>query len=367
MPPNNRTLLSMVVSGLLITLSNTAYAQDPLGKGYQFEGNGKRDFPCGQPTYRTDKLPDIEWPQIKAAATAAGQQLKRARKDWSNGDTHVSAEQITSTLQWLKNGAETEIPLAVIALHGEDGCSNTQFTGYFTPRMDVKTVADAEYRYPFYRKPERWPDGAKLTRGQIDIEKKLSGQGLELAYSNSLLENYFAHVQGSVRVRYLDSQQEKTLAYGGKNGFSYQSLGRYLVQNNHISAKAISMDSIRAFFSANPDKTAELLAINNSYTFFRAVDDGPFAASGAQVTPMATAAVDPHYIPYGAVLLAEVPTIDDQNQVTGYRWQLLVAQDRGAAIKGPGHIDIYMGTGEQAREKAARLHHYGRLWWLLVE
>jgi peptidoglycan lytic transglycosylase A len=340
---------------------------DQLGKGYEFDGNGKRKFPCEQPLYQTVNLPTTLWEGLKSAQDAASHELKVIQKDWQNTDYAISAKTLKQTLLWLQRGAVDDQTIIATLIHGEDGCTNTHFTGYFTPVLDVKTDPDEHFRFPLYRLPEKWPSGKKLTRRQIDIDKDLDNQGLELGYSASLLDNYFVHVQGSVKVRYVDTGKQIMLAYGGKNGFSYKSLGRYLVENGYISAKEISLNSIRRFFDKHPDKLSSLLSINDSYTFFRPVNEGPFASSGAQVTAFATAAVDKKYIPYGAVLLAEIPQINQEGNIVGYQWRLLMAQDSGAAIKGPGHVDIYMGTGELAKEKASALHHYGRLYWLRIE
>ena len=75
-------------------------------------------------------------------------------------------------------------------------------------------------------------------------------------------------------------------------------------------------------------------------------------------------AVDKRFIPLGSCLLARVPIIE-RNKVTHHEYRLLLAQDIGGAIKGPGRIDLYTGIGEQARRKASALHHYGNLWLLL--
>ena len=32
---------------------------------------------------------------------------------------------------------------------------------------------------------------------------------------------------------------------------------------------------------------------------------------------------------------------------------------------GAGHVDLYMGIGEEAKRKSSALHHYGEIWLLL--
>lgn len=43
----------------------------------------------------------------------------------------------------------------------------------------------------------------------------------------------------------------------------------------------------------------------------------------------------------------------------------MLAQDVGGAIRGNGHVDVYCGVGEEGKQKAMALHHYGQLWLLL--
>lgn len=98
---------------------------------------------------------------------------------------------------------------------------------------------------------------------------------------------------------------------------------------------------------------------------FDKVKTGPKGTLSTEVAPEVSIAVDPSIIPLGSVLLAEIPLINDQGAFVGHDYRLLIAQDTGGAIKGPGHVDLFMGTGPEAQAKASHLHHYGRLWLLL--
>lgn len=41
--------------------------------------------------------------------------------------------------------------------------------------------------------------------------------------------------------------------------------------------------------------------------------------------------------------------------------------DTGSALKGPGRVDIFMGTGEDARVKASSVYATGELYYLFLE
>ena len=351
-----------------------------MGHGYDFEGNGKRERPCFSEVYTRDGQ---TLPPASIAIQTDGHLLKQAlqrqltplkkhrNKVWRKADLRTSgAQQLRQTRSLL----ELKTPLKVkdlerytpYLIQGEDGCGNTQFTGYFSPALQVKAKPDAVYKYPLYKAPSRWPGGKPLTRAEI-IAGKLAGRGLELAYSKSLLDNYFLQVQGSGLAEYVDTGERVTLQFGGQNGMAYRSLGRYLVEKGHVPAEAISLDAIRDFFEKHPEKMVDYLNINPSFVFFTKRKQGPTGSLSTEVVPDVSIAVDPAFIPLGSVLLAEVPLLDEQGQFVKHELRLLVAQDTGGAIRGTGHVDIYMGAGQKAQNKASRLHHYGRLWLLLPQ
>jgi membrane-bound lytic murein transglycosylase A len=82
-------------------------------------------------------------------------------------------------------------------------------------------------------------------------------------------------------------------------------------------------------------------------------------------------ATDPLFFPKGALAFLETkkPRLDTQGQVLGWeplqRWAL--NQDTGGAIKGPGRVDLFCGTGEAAEWTAGRMKHPGRLYFFLLK
>ena len=88
-------------------------------------------------------------------------------------------------------------------------------------------------------------------------------------------------------------------------------------------------------------------------------------AANVPLTPLYSAAVDPSVIPLGSILLAQVPKLDAYGNLMGHEFRLLLAQDKGGAIKGAGHIDWYQGIGEEAHFHAGQLKHFGKVWLLL--
>ncbi len=367
------SLCLLIISGSLPPLSA---APEATGKGYEFEGNGKRDFDCTQTVYTPDSPPAGQMslgPQKRALEWALRQQKPRLAKaaPWSSEGLNLSASQLKHVAKQV-----TALPepftmqdlnrhLQAYLIQGEDGCGNTHFTAYFAPLIQVKAKADAQFKYPLYRKPDSWPGGSPLSRQQIDGDKALAGLGLEIGYAESLLDIFLLQVQGSGVAEFIDTGEKVTFQYSGQNGLKYASLGRYLVEQNYVPADKISLNAIREFFDAQPEKLETFLYVNPSYTFFTKVKAGPKGTLNTEVVPRVSIAVDPKFIPLGSVLLAEIPKLNDQGEFLGHQFTLLVAQDTGGAIKGPGHVDLYMGEGLKAQKLASNMHHYGRIWLLL--
>ena len=81
---------------------------------------------------------------------------------------------------------------------------------------------------------------------------------------------------------------------------------------------------------------------NKSFVFFRELTGpGPLGAMGVPVTPEATVAADPKFIPMGAPVLLSL----DRAEPNG----IWIAQDTGGAIKGANRFDSFWGAGARAR------------------
>lgn len=289
-------------------------------------------------------------------------------KTYQLDNTSVSVDQLKTVSQeiqhWLTN-PQYFPKLEALQLAGQDQRGNVQITGYYVPVLKVRRQPDDVYRYPLYRKPKtRDANGRLPTREQIDFEGALKGQGLEIAYSDSLVDNFFLQVQGSGVVEFKDGKRE-LLSWGGVNGRAYRSLGKELIERGEIDKAHISSQSIRQWLKDHPDRVREILSTNKSYLFFSEGQSEPIGAANVPLTPLYSVAVDPAVIPLGSILLGELPKLDQKGNLIGHEYHLLLAQDKGGAIKGPGHIDWYQGIGKEAQVHAGQLKHFGKVWLLL--
>lgn len=382
-------VLSLLLVSLLTSFtalhaqSKKNYQSLPLGHGYEFVGNGKSPTaPTLSKVYTKIPIADntcsdlaiMQWsslPDLTQAIEVIQKYLQKKNPAHSRqvGNLKVTNQQLVNVAKKLtdwKNGGNAlsfcEL-FDTYQLKGEDDKGHVHFTSYYTPLLQASRKKDAYYKYPIYRKPASW-GGKRPTRKAIDQYGALAGKGLELAWTSSLLDNYFINVQGSGYVEFQDGQR-KLLIFKGQNGYGYTSIGKYLVAQGHVAPDKISLQAIRDWFAIYPDSLHTILNKNRSYAFFEFSNKQPTGATATPLVQDHSIAVDPRYIPYGAVLLARVPILDATGQFTHHEWRLLFAQDKGGAIKGTGHIDLYAGAGLPAERKAGALHHYGNLFILL--
>lgn len=320
----------------------------------------KESLPPGLPFPEADFQDGLQQ-QITYLNRISDKQYFLNNTQTSTEDLKIVANEINN---WLQNPTQ-QPQLVAHQLAGQDSRGNVQITGYYVPILPVRHLPDDIYRYPLYRKPtQRNENGRFPSREEIDFENALAGKGLEIAYSSDLIDNFFLHVQGSGVVEYENGEQ-KLLSWGGVNGHAYRSIGKELIERDEIDRANISAQSIRQWLTNNPDKVQEILSANPSYLFFSEGPRTPVGAANVPLTPLYSAAVDPKVIPLGSILLAQVPKLDSYGNLVGHEFRLLLAQDKGGAIKGSGHIDWYQGIGEKAHVHAGHLKHFGKVWLLL--
>ena len=272
-------------------------------------------------------------------------------------------------------------PFFAVAGEGAEGL----FTGYFEPELRGSRYRSASYTVPVYRRPPelvlvdlgQFRDSLKGERiaGRVvsgrlrpfadraAIDKgALANRQLEVAWVNDPIALFFMHIQGSGRIA-LDDGSVLRIGYDGHNGHNYVAIGRALVAEGALSREDVSLQSIRAWLSANPDRAAEVMSINPSYIFFREIQGpGPVGAMGVTLTPGHSIAIDRRFVPLGAPvwLDAEAP-LDPTQRLR----RLMVAQDTGGAIRGPIRGDVFWGRGKEAEERAGKMKSVGRYWLLL--
>ncbi|MGB0670213.1 MAG: murein transglycosylase A [Rhodospirillales bacterium] len=254
------------------------------------------------------------------------------------------------------------------------------FTGYFEPELRGSRKAHGPYRTPLYQTPAGfvtvdlglfsadWKgrtlngrlQGNQLfplpSRAEI-VAGALANQGLELVWVDDPVDAFFLQIQGSGRVA-LAEGGEMRLGYAAKNGHPYRAVGRDLIAWGEVAKEDMSLQAIRDWMAAHPERQDDLMNRNPSYVFFRELKDaGPLGAQGVALTPEASLAVDPRFIPYGAPLWLE--TTDPLRPETPLN-RLVIAQDTGGAIRGVVRGDLFWGAGDRAARAAGAMKQPGR-------
>ncbi|CUB04650.1 3D domain/MltA specific insert domain [Marinomonas fungiae] len=357
---------------LLPLLILSACSTREIDSSNDFPNNGRdKEAPKREQLYLGERLPP-GFPYPDATFVNGIQQqiryLDRIKpQNYDLDNIQVSRDDLRATAEEIRTWIDHPTYWPQLSAHqiaGMDQRGNVQITGYYVPIMSVRHQPDEIYKYPLYRKPNL-PKGTPLpSREQIDFEGALDGQGLEIAYTSSLVDNFFLHVQGSGMVEFEDGER-RLLSWGGVNGHAYRSIGKILIERDEIPRAEMSAQAIREWLAAHPEQMREVMSTNPSYLFFSEGLTQPVGAANVPLTPLYSVAVDPKVIPLGSILLGEVPKLNAQGELVGHEFRLLLAQDKGGAIKGPGHIDWYQGIGEEAHFHAGQLKHFGRVWLLL--
>lgn len=248
-------------------------------------------------------------------------------------------------------------------------------TGYYEPEISGCRTPRPGCAVPVYRKPadllEANPATGERGRGRLDeaghyvpyhdraaIEDgAIAGRGLELAWAADPVDLFFLQIQGSGRLLLPDGSVMR-IGYAGQNGRGYVAIGR-LLRERGLVQPPVSMQRIREWIAVNPEAGRALMRENPSYVFFQELTGpGPLGALGRPVTPHASVAADPQFVPLGApVLLAGM----DNPRADG----LWIAQDIGGAIRGANRVDTFWGAGAEAAAIAGGMQARGRAWLLL--
>ena len=249
-------------------------------------------------------------------------------------------------------------------------------TGYYEPEIAASRVRAPGYDTPVYALPTDLvrctrPDGIEgrgridpltgicgpyFTRAEIE-DGALANRGLELAWAADPVALFFLEVQGSGRLRLPDGSVMR-IGYAGQNGQAYTGIGRLLRERGLLPPGGASMQGIVAWIAAHPVEGKALMRENASYVFFKELTGpGPLGALNVPVTPRASVAADPAFVPLGAPVYLAL----DRPEASG----LWVAQDTGGAIKGANRVDTFWGAGPDAERIAGGMAASGSAWVLV--
>ncbi|MDF2116944.1 MltA domain-containing protein [Roseiarcaceae bacterium H3SJ34-1] len=253
-------------------------------------------------------------------------------------------------------------------------------TGYYEPEVAGSLWRTPEFSEPILSLPDdiayastNAADAPAIlpTRGEID-GGALNGRAKPVVFVRDGIEAFMIQVQGSARIRLSDGTLVR-LAYAGRNGHPYTSIGKALVDEGQILMGDMSLNRLKAWVR---DKGQEadaagrrLMQRNRSYVFFKrsdtlSPDQGPVGAEGVELTPLRSIAVDRTLWAYGLPFWIDADLPAAEGGTAPLR-RLMIAQDTGTAIVGAARADIFYGTGDEAGIAAGNIRHRGTLTVLL--
>jgi membrane-bound lytic murein transglycosylase A len=282
----------------------------------------------------------------------------------------------------LNSGSPAELQAAVkrefvfYKSVGRDNQGTVLFTGYYEPIYAASRTPSAEYRYPLYKLPanfQRWktphPTRAEL-EGEDGLGTKGRLRGGELVWLRDRLEAFLVQVEGSARLQLPDGRQ-MTVGYAGKTDYPYVSIGRELAKDGKLPLEGLTLEVLINYFRANPAELSQYLPRNQNFVFFKETYGAPAGGSiGVPVTAERSIATDKSIMPPGALALinAPIPLANATGQLEARMLNRYVLdQDTGSAIRGAGRVDIYMGTGPKAGDRAGMINGTGELYYLLLK
>jgi len=277
--------------------------------------------------------------------------------------------QVSRTAKDLQQAVNREFD--VYQSVGRDRKGTVQFTGYYEAVYKASRTRTDEFQYPLYKLPSDFAQwrSPHPTRAMLEGSKQLAGS--EIAWLSDRFQAFLVHVQGSARLQ-LKGGEVLTVGYAGKTDQPYRSVGAELVRDGKIRLEDVDLQALIDYFRANPQETLMYLNRNPSFVFFRETSGQPATGSiGVPVSPERSIATDKKIFPSGGIALVRTQ-VPFENPMTGKLelrnvQRFVLDQDTGGAIRGAGRVDIFMGTGDRAKQRAGLIKGDGELYYLLLK
>jgi membrane-bound lytic murein transglycosylase A len=262
------------------------------------------------------------------------------------------------------------------------------FTGYFQPELRAAREPSERYAYPLYEVPydlvrmdrsAQCPECEQATtigrlegdrlvpyysRAEIDGYGVLRDRDAELAWVDDPVDLFLLHVQGSGLLRFEDGTAMR-VGFAGSNGREYRSIGKILVDAGKVPLESASLESLRRYLREHPAERDEILFANERYVFFRPLPVGPIGSLGVPLVPGRSIAVDPGFYPLGGLAWIRTERPGEDGATVGVA-RFACVQDAGAAIAGPGRVDVFWGGGVEAERMAGGMRAGGEMLLLLA-
>jgi len=269
----------------------------------------------------------------------------------------------------------------------DDGTGKTVITGYYEAEIPVTKAPDAAHKYAIHLKPAdlvkttpamgvtfdygRYDESGKLvphySRAEIHAGI-LNGQGLEMVWSAHPAQIMLLQIQGSGVLRFPDGDYMRA-GFDGANGHPFRSVQKILIDCGEIPGMSFK-DFIKYLATQGP-REERLADLNPRYIYFQAreKDSRPYGAIGRALTAGRSIAIDPKYVPLGLFGLLKSKRPVAQGESLGFKDfnRFISTHDTGSAIRGPGRVDLFWGTGAVAETEASSMKAPGELYLFILK
>lgn len=264
----------------------------------------------------------------------------------------------------------------------DDGTGKTVITGYYEAEIPVSKTRDGTHKYAVHLRPGdlvkttpamgvefdygRYDEAGKLgphySRAEVHAGK-LAGQELELAWSEHPAQIMLLQIQGSGVLRFPDGDYTRA-GFNGANGHPFRSVQKILIDCGETPS--LSFKDFIAYLSTQGPREERLAELDPRYVYFRQrpKDSRPYGAIGRALTAGRSIAIDPKYVPLGLFGLLKSRRPVAQGGGLDFRdfTRFISTHDTGSAIRGPGRVDLFWGTGETAETEASSMKAPGELY-----
>ncbi|MCK4935971.1 MAG: MltA domain-containing protein [Elusimicrobiales bacterium] len=309
----------------------------------------------------------------------------------------ASANKFLEIMKNSENSAEFNMRIKkdfdVYQMAGSDGKGTVTFSSYYEPVIEASLTKTEKYKFPIYGKPDdmiyadlevfnpkfkgekisgRIEDGNLIpyyNRNEIDFQNLFEGKNLELAWFTNRIDIMDLHIQGSGKLALPDGKKVKA-KFAATNSLRFKGWISHLLEMGVLKRKDLTYKKAKQYILDHPEIEEETLSINKRYTFFKIEEvsdplEGPQGTFGYPLVGMRSIATDASILPLGslAYISLNMPKVDEKNKFMGLEpdSRFVFCQDTGGAIKGPGRVDFFAGTGYKAHVFANKLWEKGTL------
>ncbi len=201
-------------------------------------------------------------------------------------------------------------------------------------------------------------------RAEIATSPLIRSQSKVIAWVDPV-DAFFLQIQGSGRIELPPAKgqpNEIFVTYAGQNGYPYVAIGKFVTSK--IPKNQITKQKLVEYIRSLPEADAKnLMDQNPSYVFFEKMPHEALTRLGVQATDGRTIATDGRFFTKGALAFLEY-----QRPVNGHLTpvdRFVFDQDTGGAIRGPGRVDLFVGSGPAADQESGDMRAHGQLFYLV--